>query len=270
MTNTMQERDEAALRDYLAGFDLFAGNEPEGAEYLRHAFRRFMLTLTMIPPAPSPESRLLELGANPYFLTLLIRRFRGYRLTLANFFGAGHQERGGVHVVSNAAFQERHEFAYDHFNVEIEPFPYETGAFEFVLCCEILEHLTVNPRHCLREIRRVLRPNGRLLLTTPNVLACQNFLKLAIGRNIYDAYSGYGAYGRHNREYAPQEVKRLLAHCGFVVETLRIKDIQPHAKWLVRLLKRLRPAWRDNLFVLARASGEPSPGYPAWLYRSVS
>ena len=137
---TIQERDEAALRGYLAGFDLFAGHEPEGAEYLRHAFRRFMLTLAMIPPAPSPDSRLLELGANPYFLTLLLRRFRGYRLTLANFFGAGHQGRSGLHIVSNAAFQERHEFAYDHFNVETERFPYEDETFEVALCCEILRY----------------------------------------------------------------------------------------------------------------------------------
>ncbi len=266
--NDLHEHDHAALRTYLSGFDLFAGNEPEGAAYLEHAFQRLVVTLKMLPTASS-SSRLLELGANPYFLTLLLRRFRGYQMTLANFFGSAHP-RAGTQIVSNSAWQERHEFVYDHFNIETEPFPYQDQTFDAVLFCEILEHLTVDPLRCLREIRRVLRPNGVLLLTTPNVLTCQNFLKLALGRNIYDLYSGYGAYGRHNREYTPLETAQLLEHCGFTIESLRIEDIHPHRQWITRLLKRARPIWRDNLFVLARATDLPASEYPEWLYRSVN
>ena len=61
--------------------------EREGINYIKHAMRRFMITLEMIPPATSPESELLELGANPYFITLLLLRFRNYRITCANYFG---------------------------------------------------------------------------------------------------------------------------------------------------------------------------------------
>jgi SAM-dependent methyltransferase len=268
MPTPFSEHDPGAVKAYLASFDLFGDNPAEGRAYLEHALRRFMLTLALTPPAASADSRLLELGANPYFLTLLLRRFCRYHLTLANFFGAGHVPTGqGCQTLTSTTYQERHEFTYDHFNLETDRFPYPARTFELVLCCEILEHCTIDPSHALSEIHRVLTPGGHLLLTTPNVLACQNVLNLAIGRNIYDRYSGYGAYGRHNREYTPQEVTDLLQACGFDIVTLRIEDLYRHRRLLVRMLKRLRPQWRDNHFVLARAAAAGQPAYPAWLYR---
>jgi SAM-dependent methyltransferase len=46
------------------------------------------------------------------------------------------------------------------------PFPDET--FDTVLCTEVLEHLS-DPAVCLREMSRVLRPGGHLILTTPQM-----------------------------------------------------------------------------------------------------
>lgn len=261
--------DIAELQDYLASFDLFAGIEAEGIGYLNSSMQRFLITLDMVPPASSPESRLLELGANPYFLTLMLMRHRGYQVTPANYFGAGGPAEGrGEQTIHSQKYGESHRFVYDHFNVETEPFPYASGQFDVVLCCEILEHLAVNPTQMLCEIHRVLKPQGHLLLTTPNVLAYQNLQKLALGKNIYDQYSGYGLYGRHNREYAPLEVVRLLEACHFRVVEVRLADIYRHAPGL-RFLKRVRRHWRDNIFVLARAENLARYGYPSFLYRSM-
>ena len=46
--------------------------------------------------------------------------------------------------------------------------PFGDGAFDSVVCLEVLEHL-FEPQHALREIRRVLKPGGALILTVPNV-----------------------------------------------------------------------------------------------------
>jgi SAM-dependent methyltransferase len=51
----------------------------------------------------------------------------------------------------------------------IQEIPVEDEAFDIVISCETVEHV-VDPLPALREIRRVLRPGGRLLLTTPNYL----------------------------------------------------------------------------------------------------
>ena len=45
--------------------------------------------------------------------------------------------------------------------------PFEDGSFEVVWASEVIEHVADTARW-LSEVRRVLRPRGRLLLTTPN------------------------------------------------------------------------------------------------------
>jgi SAM-dependent methyltransferase len=47
-------------------------------------------------------------------------------------------------------------------------FPFADGSFDSVLCNQVLEHV-FNPDDFLREIARVLKPGGKLLLTVPFV-----------------------------------------------------------------------------------------------------
>ncbi len=47
-----------------------------------------------------------------------------------------------------------------------EPLPLEDGSFELVLCAETIEHVR-DVQLLLSEARRVLRPGGRLAVTTP-------------------------------------------------------------------------------------------------------
>lgn len=49
-------------------------------------------------------------------------------------------------------------------------FPWEDGAFDVVVCAEGIEHVE-NHFHTLRELTRVVRPGGVILLSTPNPLS---------------------------------------------------------------------------------------------------
>jgi SAM-dependent methyltransferase len=43
--------------------------------------------------------------------------------------------------------------------------PFNDNKFDIILCTEVLEHLR-NPKVAISEMRRVLKPNGKLILTT--------------------------------------------------------------------------------------------------------
>src|SRR5271166_3123599 len=209
----MDAVDPAQLRDYLRSFDLCANDPQEGIRYLDASLRRFLLTLEMVPPSGEGQ-RLLELGAGPHFLTLLLRRYRRYTLELAGYYGDDFPAEKEL-TLASARHGERHTFWFRNFNAERNPFPYPDGSFAVVLCCEILEHLLQNPTHMLCEIHRVLQPGGRLLLTTPNVFNLAYALRLLRGKgNIFHPYTANGPYGRHQREYTPEEVRDLLRGVG--------------------------------------------------------
>jgi SAM-dependent methyltransferase len=48
--------------------------------------------------------------------------------------------------------------------------PFGDGKFDAIICLECIEHLE-NPFHLIRELTRILAPDGELILSTPNVLS---------------------------------------------------------------------------------------------------
>lgn len=268
MKNVLPPREE--LRDYLLSFDLFRriGRPEEGEQYVLFHLDRLIHSLQLLPDLPG-DVDVLELGASPYFMTLLIQKYLGYRVTPANFFeDYGVPASPGEHLqpLASAAFGENHTFRYRMFNIERDPFPYPDASFDLVLCCEILEHLVMDPSHMLREAHRVLKPGGHIFLSTPNVCNLDNIRALLRGRNFFHAYSGYGVYGRHNREYTPVELADILRAHHFE-PAVSVEDVYPHDGWH-RWLTRRGPGrnHRDNLFAVGTASGDAVQRHPDWLY----
>jgi SAM-dependent methyltransferase len=68
---------------------------------------------------------------------------------------------------------------------DITDIPVEDGSFDAVLCVEVLEHLP-DPVAALRELSRVLKPGGTLLLTAP-FASLTHFAP-------YHFYSGFNRY----------------------------------------------------------------------------
>jgi methionine biosynthesis protein MetW len=57
--------------------------------------------------------------------------------------------------------------------------PFENDSFDVAVCVEVLEHL-FEPQSAVAEIRRVLRPGGRLIATVPNVAHWRSRADLAL------------------------------------------------------------------------------------------
>jgi SAM-dependent methyltransferase len=54
-------------------------------------------------------------------------------------------------------------------HTDIESLPFENNSIDAIICLEVLEHVK-NPFKAAEEIKRVLKPGGLLLLTTPFLL----------------------------------------------------------------------------------------------------
>jgi len=64
-------------------------------------------------------------------------------------------------------------------NLNNENLPFSDCSFELVTFTEVVEHLE-HYRHTLRDIHRVLKPGGTLVLTTPNILNLQSRIRFLI------------------------------------------------------------------------------------------
>src|SRR5271165_1747591 len=157
--------DLVALRTWLQTVRPVGAPKEEMACYCGEDFERFVRTWQL---ADGLQGECLELGANPYFTTMLLRRFNSLRLTLANYFGEQIDEPILRQDVTFQNWQtnrnETISLSSHHFNVEKDSFPFADSAFDVVLFCEILEHLLLDPLVPLREIQRVLKIGGTLIL----------------------------------------------------------------------------------------------------------
>jgi SAM-dependent methyltransferase len=224
----------------------------EQERYLADGWERMQVVLGLLAELRDQGlRRVLELGANPYVLTTLIKRRFDFDLELANYFG-DEMEGTGPFTHSAQLLAEPVEFPFRHFNIETDAFPYPDASFDCVLFCEILEHLLLKPDRAVAEMARVVRPGGAIVVSTPNATRLPNLYFLALGRSIWDGYSENGPYGRHNREYTLSEVCALLGRHGFDVAKTEVRNVQPLARRFT-YLQRLRPdVWYEHLFVVGR------------------
>ena len=138
-----------------------------------------------------PAERALDLGCGDSRLSALLD---AAELTLAD--------------VSPVALERARRRLPEARVVELDPdapLPLAGGAFDLVLCAETLEHVR-DVQLFLSEIRRVLRPGGRLALTTPASPALMR---------PPDPLSP------HLRAFTSRSLRRVLDELGFELDSLR-------------------------------------------------
>jgi ubiquinone/menaquinone biosynthesis C-methylase UbiE len=98
------------------------------------------------------------------------------------------------------------------------PLPFADNEFDLVWASEVIEHVADTARW-LSEVRRVLAPRGRLLITTPS----HGRLLLAVGG--IERYSE--PLGDHLHLYSKRSLRSLLEEFGFAGIEVRAVDGLP-------------------------------------------
>jgi SAM-dependent methyltransferase len=121
--------------------------------------------------------------------------------------------------------------------------PFDDASFDAVVSFQVIEHVSA-PREFLAECARVLRPGGRLILSTPN--------RLTFSRDgVCNPFHVY--------EFTARDLRGLVER-SFAIERLCGTF---HRARLRRIELLLRKPFTERLIE------QPAPEWPRWLRRSV-
>ncbi len=102
---------------------------------------------------------------------------------------------------------------------ELNALPYPDDAFDLVSLFDVIEHVE-DDQGAIQEVARVLRPDGRFMLSVP--LHPANWTP-------FDAMVG------HWRRYAPGDLLALLEGAGLRIDLCAVYGMKPKSSWLVNL-----------------------------------
>ena len=266
----------------LPSLDILAQRYDFGAHVREHRawydrnWPRYRATLEAIKRSGVQPRRILEIGTSPpyVFTTCLKSFFPDAQITVIQEGPAGlaWPHRIGTLEASTAAI----DLNVRGLNVETTPLPFDEGHFDLVVAMEILEHFAIDPSHFFVEARRVLSEGGVALITTPNLISIQGVARALNGASPY-AFGAFvpweGAYGRHNREYTPQEVEGLGRYAGLETAILDTADIYPGEQIPFSLKEHMAAEGYpsqlrgQNIFYVGRKTAQSSlQPYPAGLF----
>jgi ubiquinone/menaquinone biosynthesis C-methylase UbiE len=153
-------------------------------------------------------------------------------------------------------------------NIE-EGLPYEDGTFHTVYAAELIEHL-INPDFFFQESGRVLKKNGVLIVTTPNLVAWYNRILMLFGimpmfyelsttspkvgsgllKNIKKGKIPVG----HIRIFTVRALRDLCEANGFSVETVKgahFAALPKPVRWIDDIFK-VYPRLASGIIIVAR------------------
>lgn len=146
-------------------------------------------------------------------------------------------------------------------DLEKENIPFSDQSFNIVLLVETLEHFNFHPKKIFKEIARVLKPEGELIITTPNLLRLNNRLKCILGKSInHDIREDYTP-GTHYREYSAMELEYLLNTAGLKKRKLKYIDFNYSNRGMVeavinKTIGFLLPSLKTNIVIIGKKNNK--------------
>ncbi len=216
-------------------------------DYLAHERERFLDVVSMWPEPPGSGAKLLDVGIAYGFIPVLLNQVSGWECV-------GLEVGENIPIYCHLA--RAHNIPVHAGKLGVTPTPFLKETFQGILFSEVLEHLRLSPHLVLRELHRLLVPDGYLLVTTPHFARLANILKLLSGKNPLEGFPDVPTDNiteqlTHIREYTMLELKELLQETGFRVQKACYSSCmergRPHG-WITSLV----PRWRGCLMVLAR------------------
>ncbi len=124
-------------------------------------------------------------------------------------------------------------------NLDTDDIPAGRDSYDAIVCLEVLEHV-YDADHILHEIRRVLKPNGRILISVPNLAYWRYRLQLMVGQVPHDEVLN----AQHIRVFNLSTLKNKVS-----LSDMKVEKCWGHGVRMQRLAYNLPKLFSSTLFV---------------------
>jgi 2-polyprenyl-3-methyl-5-hydroxy-6-metoxy-1,4-benzoquinol methylase len=226
----------------LTGLDI----QPRELKYLNFHHNRYRYLMQqlreLINDEVDPEPKILDIG--PAFQTCLLR----------NLFRARVNSMGENHRLN---FLRENE---DHFEVDLnfsEKYQGKILQHDVIIMCEVIEHLFTKSEVVLGFILQFLKPQGYLIIQTPNAVSTFKRIRMLMGFNPYEMIRDDRR--GHYREYTTAELRQIFTGSDLEVMKIDLRNYFGYREVYQRLYRSLNrvmpPNFKDGITIIGKKKG---------------
>lgn len=214
--------------------------------YTKNHMDRLAIDLAMARDFSRPEDIILDVGSSPPTLVIALNEVR------RNCLGVDIAPERFVRI-------DKTLLPIRKVDIEREVWPFEDATFDVIIFNELFEHLRIDPIFVFCELSRVLKPDGLLLLSTPNMRSIDGITSLVwhghsafLEKSIYSQFEKVSKIGHmgHVREYTLNDVRDFLSNFDlYIVEVIWRRQSRIR---VYRIINRFWPSTRPFFSAVAR------------------
>ncbi|MDD5490107.1 MAG: class I SAM-dependent methyltransferase [Candidatus Moranbacteria bacterium] len=170
---------------------------------------RIKVMLSMLDRMNMENKNILDIGCHDgTFLSLAKNRNNNFFGLEASEWGAEKSRGKGIQVTK-------------YFFNDADKLPYQDSFFDAVVAGEIIEHI-FDTDFFLEEIKRVLKPGGKLIISTPNIVSLGRRLLMLLGISpIIEISPNCPESVGHIRYFTFKAIERLIRKHDFAILSLQ-------------------------------------------------
>ncbi|MDX8376717.1 MAG: methyltransferase domain-containing protein [Mariprofundales bacterium] len=173
-------------------------------EYIDGSRDRFALLSSLLDAVLPTGARILDAGCG-HGMQVLALQGLGYSVEASDV-------HDGLPLFDDIAV------SYQRWHLEGENAPWVQNSFDAIVLSQAIEHFTYSPANAIKEMLRMLKPGGYLLIDAPNISCFHNVSRLIRGRSLHwnfkkhyldqqpQLFAGVPYYDRHNHEYSMEDL----------------------------------------------------------------
>ena len=214
--------------------------------YQQYHAKRYQESLRIcLHYVPSHSACVLDIGRSTF-----TSKLNSYYNSVYSLGFDLQSDNGGHREVS--PITNLHHIIFDLNQADKEDtWPNYPNKFDLIVFAETIEHMFIAPEYSLIMFSYLLKPNGYIIVTTPNAVSLGNRIKMFCGYNPFERIRFYAQNPGHYREYTKNELKEIGENAGLSIKACYSTNFyfcKGRTKFIAPLY--IIPQFRDSLVVI--------------------